>query len=423
MSAADLRIEAVTVTPVAFRDPPLLNATGMHQPWVLRAIVQVRTSVGLVGLGETYGDTSHVDELIRAGEALIGVDAFDLAAVRRRIVEAHGGSTDAEHGMAWMIATDAVDTVYAPFEMAALDLHGKLIDRPVVDLLGGAQREAVEFAGYLFYKPSGHDGQPGDDWGEALDPAGMVEQATRMIDRHGFRSLKVKGGALPPDVDVATVRALADALPGVPIRLDPNAAWTEETAHRVAAELEGSLEYLEDPVAGVEAMARVRRRTRVPLATNMCVVAFADIPAAVATEAVDIVLADPHSWGGLAATTQLGTMAQTFGFSLAMHSNSHLGISLAAMVHAAAATPSLGYACDTHVPWKRQEDDVVNASALSFRDGAIAVPPLPGLGVTIDDDALARMHADWVECGYRVRDDVAYARRVAPERAASVPRW
>jgi len=395
----------------------------MHQPWVLRAIVQVRTQVGLVGVGETYGDSAHVDDLVQAGEALIGVDAFDLAAVRRRIAETRGAAASGAQGMAWMIATDAVDTIYAPFEMAALDLQGKLVDRPVVDLLGGADRGRVEFAGYLFFRPGGHEGQPDDEWGEALEPAGMVEQATRMVERHGFRSLKIKGGSLHPDVDIATVHALNEALPGVPIRLDPNAAWTEETAHIVAAELEGSLEYLEDPVAGIEAMARIRRSARVPLATNMCVVKFADIPAAVAAEAVDIVLADPHSWGGVTPTVQLGRMAQTFGFSLSMHSNSHLGISLAAMVHAAAATPSLGYACDTHVPWKHEDDDVVDASALRFHDGAITVPRLPGLGVTIDDDALARMHADWVECGYRVRDDVAYARRVAPERAASIPRW
>jgi glucarate dehydratase len=44
---------------------------------------------------------------------------------------------------------------------------------------------------------------------------------------------------------------------------------------------------------------------------------------------------------------------------LSMHSNSHLGISLAAMVHLAAASPNLTYACDTHWPWKAAEDDVI----------------------------------------------------------------
>lgn len=423
MSAADLRIETVTITPVAFRDPPLLNATGMHQPWVLRSIVQVRSASGLVGLGETYGDSAHTDDLVRAGEALIGLDAGDLAAMRRRIAQAAGRAPHDGHGMTWMITADVTDAIYAPFEMAALDLQGKLCGRPVVDLLGGAHRDTVEFSGYLFAKPGGHPGASDDVWGEALDPAGLVAQAERMISDYGFRSLKLKGGALPPDTDVAAVRALVEALPGVPIRLDPNAAWSEDTARRVAAELEGSLQYLEDPVAGIEAMARIRNGTSLPLATNMCVVTFAEVPAAIAAGAVDIVLADPHSWGGLTATTQLGRIGQTFGFTLSMHSNSHLGISLAAMTHAAAATPVLGYACDTHWPWKDRDDDVVDPSSLVFRDGAIEVPTQPGLGVTLDPDALARLHANWLECGYRVRDDVAYARAVDPSRVGTIPRW
>lgn len=423
MIASELRIESVTVTPVAFRDPPLLNATGMHQPWVLRSIVQVRTSAGLVGLGESYGDTSQIEALKRAGEALLGVDAFDLAAIRRRIGEIAHPSGGGAHGMAWMIATDLTDTVYAPFEMAALDLQGTLTGRPVVDLLGGAQRPSVDFSGYLFFKPGGHPGASDDGWGEALDPSGIVAQAHRMVDEYGFRSLKLKGGALPPEVDVATVRALVEALPGVPIRLDPNAAWTEDTARLVAAELEGSLEYLEDPVAGMETMARIRQGTTLPLATNMCVVGFADLPRAHKTGAVDIVLADPHSWGGLASTTLLGRMGQTLGFTLAMHSNSHLGISLAAMVHSAAAAPALGYACDTHWPWKSRDDDVVDTSAITIRGGAVSVPDRPGLGVTLDESALARLHANWIECEYRVRDDVAYARAVAPSRVGVIPRW
>lgn len=420
---ADLRIEEVTVTPVAFRDPPLLNATGVHQPWVLRAIVQVRTACGLVGLGETYGDDAHVADVRAAGQALLGADAFDLAALRRRLTALTDASPARGHGMAWMIAADVTDALYAPYEMAALDLQGKRVGRPVVDLLGGAHRDAVDFSGYLFAKPAGHPGQHPDEWGEALDADGLVAQARRMVDLYGFRSLKLKGGALHPDVEIEAVRGLAEAFPGMPLRLDPNAAWRPETAARVASALEGVLDYLEDPVAGVDGMAAMRRGTSLPLATNMCVVSFAGVAPAVSAGAVDIVLADPHSWGGLTAVTRLGTVAQTFGFGLSMHSNSHLGISLAAMVHAAAATPALGYACDTHWPWKEPAADVVDTSALPFADGAIRVPDAPGLGVVLDDEALARMHDDWLSCGYRVRDDVAYAREIDPSRAGSIPRW
>ncbi|NUR85693.1 MAG: glucarate dehydratase, partial [Nonomuraea sp.] len=49
-------ISEVRVTPVAFRDPPLLNAAGVHEPWALRTVVEVVSAEGVYGLGETYGD-------------------------------------------------------------------------------------------------------------------------------------------------------------------------------------------------------------------------------------------------------------------------------------------------------------------------------------------------------------------------------
>jgi hypothetical protein len=52
-----IRITGARITPVAFADPPLLNTVGVHQPYALRAIIQLDTDSGLVGLGETYADT------------------------------------------------------------------------------------------------------------------------------------------------------------------------------------------------------------------------------------------------------------------------------------------------------------------------------------------------------------------------------
>ena len=104
-----------------------------------------------------------------------------------------------------------------------------------------------------------------------------------------------------------------------------------------------------------------------------------------------------------------------------MHSNSHLGISLAAMTHLAAATPSVAYACDTHTPWQGGVDVV--SHPLPFVEGAVVVPDDPGLGVTLDRDALARMHADYVRCGIRSRDDTGYMRTVDPTYQRRRPRW
>jgi glucarate dehydratase len=160
-----------------------------------------------------------------------------------------------------------------------------------------------------------------------------------------------------------------------------------------------------------------------PLATNMCVVAFADLPPAVRQGAVQVVLSDHHFWGGLRRSQSLGAICDTFGLGLSMHSNSHLGISLAAMVHLAAATPVLSYACDTHWPWKDPAEDVVAPGALAFADGAVKVPTAPGLGVELDPDALARLHEQYLRCGIRERDDTGYMRSVDPGYRAVAPRW
>jgi glucarate dehydratase len=104
-----------------------------------------------------------------------------------------------------------------------------------------------------------------------------------------------------------------------------------------------------------------------------------------------------------------------------MHSNSHLGISLAAMTHVAAAVPNLTYALDTHWPWKFE--DVIVDGALDFVDGAIAVPSAPGLGVELDHDALAHLHAQYVACGITERSDTSYMQSFHPDYRAELPRW
>ncbi|MEH0935411.1 glucarate dehydratase family protein [Micromonospora psammae] len=418
-----LTVTGVTVTPVAFPDPPLLNSAGVHQPWALRAIVEVRGTDGLIGLGETYGDAPHLALLHRVAAGLTGLDVFDIAALTRH-VEAAVGAADApdRHGLTGGSSTaKTVARVLSPFEVAFLDLQARAIGRPVYALLGGKARDEVPFAAYLFYKWAAHPGAEPDEWDEAVDPDGIVAQARKMIDRYGFRSIKLKGGVLPPEEEIAAIQALRAAFPEHPLRLDPNCAWTVDTSLRVAEQTAGLLEYLEDPTPGIPGMARVAARAPMPLATNMCVVSFADLPQAVAEGAVGVVLADHHYWGGLAASARLASICETWGIGLSMHSNSHLGISLAAMTHLAAATPHLAYAVDTHSPWQCGVD-VVEAP-LSIVDGTVTVPDTPGLGVTLDRDALARMHEDYQRCGIRERDDTAYLRQFQPDYEKRRPRW
>ncbi|PPS90917.1 glucarate dehydratase family protein [Streptomyces sp. MH60] len=424
MADASERIVDVTVTPVAFRDPPLLNSVGVHEPYALRTIVEITTEGGVGGVGETYGGTLHLERLRRTAAELVGMDVWSLNDLIARTTRALGGDTTGGDGMAGMVTgSSTVDRVMSPFDVACMDIQGKLVGRPVCDLLGGAVRPSVPYSAYLFYKWAGHPGQEDDDWGAALDPAGLVDQAHRMIDRYGFSSIKLKGGVLAPDEEIAAVRALREAFPDHPLRLDPNAVWSVETSLRVARELGGVLQYLEDPTEGIEGMASVAAQTPTPLATNMCVVSFDDLAPAVARGAVGIVLSDHHFWGGLRRCGQLSAICETFRLGLSMHSNSHLGISLAAMTHLAAATPRLTYACDTHWPWKRPDEDVVDPTPLRISEGSVAVPTAPGLGVELDREALARLHRQYLDCGLRDRDDTGYLRRVDPSFSLETHRW
>ncbi|MFI5530018.1 glucarate dehydratase family protein [Kitasatospora sp. NPDC051853] len=418
-----MRVRAVTVTPVAFPDPALLNSAGVHQPWALRAIVQVDCGDGLTGLGETYGDASHLELLRTVAPALVGLDPFHTNDLLRRTTRALGG-TDApdRHGLTGGSSPQKTALkVVSPFEVACLDLQGRITGRPVADLLGGPVRDEVPYSGYLFYKWAGHPGAPEDEWGPALDPDGIVAQARLMVDRYGFGSLKLKGGVLPPEQEIEAIRALREAFPAHPLRLDPNAAWTVETSRKVAADTAGLLEYLEDPTPGIPGMAEVAREAPMPLATNMCVVTPEDLAPGFAAGAVGVVLADHHYWGGLRRSAELAAICRTWGVGVSMHSNSHLGISLAAMTHLGAALPELGYAADTHTPWQLGTDVV--ADPLPIVDGAVRVPDGPGLGVELDPDALARLHENYRRCGIRERDDTAYRQQFEPDFRKRRPRW
>ncbi|MFC0628125.1 glucarate dehydratase family protein [Kribbella deserti] len=414
------RISRVVVTPVAFTDPPLLNVVGVHQPFALRAIIQIHTDSGTVGLGETYADEAHLARLGTVADVLAGLDVFDLNGLRRRVVDVLEDGGGAK--VAGMLALkNPADVVLSPFEVALLDIQGKELGRPVSDLLGGAVRDEVPFSAYLFYKWAGHPGSDADAWGEALDPDAIVAQATRMVDAYGFTAIKLKGGVFAPQQEVEAVKALSAAFPDHKLRIDPNGAWTVGTSIQVAKELEGLIEYLEDPTPGIDGMAQVARQTDIPLATNMCVIAFDHLKPAVGADAVQVVLSDHHYWGGLQRSRLLGGICDTFGMGLSMHSNSHLGISLAAMTHLAAATPNLTYACDTHYPWKTE--DLIKPGVLDFAGGSVQVPNAPGLGVELDEDALGRLHEQYLSCGIRGRDDTAYLRTFQPDFTPNTARW
>lgn len=418
------RIREILVTPIATVDPPLLNAAGLHAPYALRTVVEIVTDDGITGLSEVPGSAAVTEALASAGGAIAGMDVFQLNPIRARLQQRFGADAPDARGLAPWDQRKLVH-VFSAVEVACLDIIGKVVSRPVVDLLGGRMRDAVPYAAYLFYKPEGAGGERGfgtdpvaQGWdaarqAAALDPAGIVRQAREMCRHFGFRSVKLKGGVFPPQQEVDAVVALHQAFGGdIPLRIDPNGVWRPETALHYGQQLKGHIEYLEDPVRGQPDMAALRKALGIPLATNMCTTSFEDIPASVSLGSEDIILSDHHFWGGLTASMHLAALCRTFGRDLSMHSNSHLGISLAAMTHLGAALPDLRYALDTHYPW--QSEEIITGGRLHFQDGCLPVPSGPGLGVELDRQALGRLHQNYLRCGLTRRDDEVEMQKWAP---------
>jgi glucarate dehydratase len=430
----DLTIKEVRVTPIALPDPPLLAAGGCHGPYFLRTIVEVITAEGVSGVGETNGNERAVLELKKAAKALVGQSALAYRKFQEPPLKLS-------------------NRAYGAVEVACLDAIGKATGLRLCELLGGPVRENPEFAAYLFFRYAadhpavlgdkrivdgrGRGDKTLDQWGEVRTPAAMAELAWQFHQKYGFRVHKLKAGVLKPETELEALQAISEKFSGKPgvvpakhgvvpekhgvvpakhqVRIDPNARWSVATAIDIGRDLQDlPLEYYEDPVAGQEAMAEVRRRCDVPMSTNMCVVEFDDIPPAIPRKCVDVVLADHHYWGGITACQSLGVIARTLGWQLSQHSNNHTGVSMAAMIHVAALISELTVASDTHYPWLLDSADIITGGKLPIRDGRMSIPTGAGLGIELDRDKLARAHETYLNCGMRDRNDADTMRMVQP---------
>lgn len=381
-----MRVTDVEVIPIAHREPPLRNSWGAHSEVAARTIVRLTTADGQVGISETYGDETVINALERATSLVEGMNPYARRPLELRLQD---------------------PMAYGALNTALLDLIGKAVGEPVYNLLGGKVREEVEYSGYLFYKYADSDPDSATVAPQEVNSAEtMVEEAREFVDEHGFSTLKLKGGVLEPDEEIRTLELLAEEFGrDTPLRIDPNGTWSVGTASRIARQLERSdlrIQFLEDPVQTMNAHARLKENTSIPVATNMYVVERDQIAPAVRMDAVDIILSDHHYWSGLEGNVRLNDVAETFDLGVGMHSNSHLGVSMAAMTHVAAAMSNVNYACDSHYPW--MADDVIRDGPIEFEDGAIPVSDDPGLGVDLDEDTLEEMHEH-----YKETDPLAYS--------------
>ncbi len=346
MKVVDIKITPVTVP----MEAPLRWSMGV-ETGTTRGIIQVITDAGIIGIGETYGGNAVEHAIETARPYILGLNPLETGVLQHRLGVFRIG-----------YETSVPAIVRAGIEMAFLDAAGKALNCPASSLLGGRVRDRVEFAAYLFYRYKSEDGN----------------------------IVKFKGGVYSPEEEMKCLRLLRRDFPDARLRWDPNAAWSVETSIRTGARLlaEGiDLEYLEDPTWNLEGMSQVRKAVPLPLATNMCLVSFEQLAAGIRMRSVDIVLADVHFWGGFRENQRMIAVCDAFQLGVGMHSDRELGVSTAAMLHLAAASPSMVYAVDSH--YHDQVDDIVTVP-FRYRDGHFDVPSGAGLGVEVDWDKVHR---------------------------------
>jgi glucarate dehydratase len=433
-----MKIKELRLHPIAVADGPLRSSYGRHAPYALRTIVELISTDGITGISETYGGEKPLAALEAMRPFIEGHDPFQFARLWQHLEQDVAGDRSQTMLVPGENPLDQHTRTFAALEVACLDLIGKALNRPLCDLVGGRYRDEVPFSAYLFYKHGGGGGA-GDDlredeYGECLDPESIVRQCQQMIRKYGFKEIKLKGGVLEPELEMDTIRRLRAAFgPHVPLRIDPNCAWSVETSLAVGRGLRQELAdggYLEDPCPGLDGMAEVRRRLLAdgidtPNASNVAVTSFPAVVEARDQDAVQIVLSDPHYWGGIRFQQRLSEACRLLGRGVSMHSNNHLGVSMMIMAHAGAVSPHLTHACDTHYPWQTEIDEVVEGGRVPFVNGSIRIPDKPGLGVTLDHDQLARGRERYDRNPeFRKRDDAAEMRKhVDPNWQRILPRW
>ncbi len=336
-------------------------------------ILKVHTDAGLVGLGEATvsalwsGETSKscvaaLDDLI--GPALVGADPTEITAIRRK--------------MDFLIKLNPFTK--AAVEMALWDIAGKALGVPVYQLLGGKVREVIPTKMMIgaFELP-------------------RVRSLAQQFLSWGVRCLKVKVG-LDLAGDLARVEAVRSvAGPDIPITVDANCGWNVTTA-RVALDRLRAFDLLvaEQPIApgDTEAMAWLRHPGGIPIMADESVFTLADAWNVLRAHAADVVSIYPGKNGGIAASIEIAHAAAAAGIPCHMGSNLELGIGSAAMLHLACAVKNIeseSYPADILGPHYHESDLLAEPLDLCF-DGA-RVPSGPGLGVVLDEEALARFRA------------------------------
>jgi glucarate dehydratase len=355
---------------------------------MLRTLVEVETDDGLVGVGETGGVDEVYALAAKLGRGWIGADALDRRGLARKLARIGFENRNGRNG--WQ--------ALAGLELACADVAAKRFGVPLARLLGAAEDATSVRAVCVLPSAILPGVVPRADlaahFADLGNTARVAEYAVAARERHGFGCFKYKSAGVGAAWDLAAMQALRTALgPGAELRIDPNAAYGTAAAAEVCRALEPlALEYYEDPTDGIDGLARVRRQVSRPTASNMVVIEFGHIAAGARRGAPDVVLADLFLWGGVEHYRDMAAAVAALGMECAIHSFYESGVATAANVHLA-----LGLGLTAHANDQGHDGlaaDVLAPGTLEVRNGRIALPPGPGIGVALDEARVRRLLVD-----------------------------
>lgn len=332
------------------------------------ALVRLTAAGGAVGLGNIDPSPGYSTETVeqslgilreKLAPCVLGLDATNIYALTARLDAALLGFLDAK----------------AAIEMACVDLTARALNVPVYVYLGGAVKQRLTF----------------NAWIGIVSPEEAAAEALKWLKR-GFRSAKIKvGGGV--EADRERVKAVREAVgSAMALRIDANAGYDPDTAIRLARLTRPyDLQLIEQPVAADDlvGMARVRREADgIPIMADESILDHASLIAVIKAGAADIVKLKVMKQGGLRRTAAMLATAQAAGMRCVVGHGFGLGINTVAEIMLAATSANVIDGLECVGPLKTADDIVTEK--LDLGSGALALPPGPGLGVTLDEAKLAR---------------------------------
>jgi L-alanine-DL-glutamate epimerase-like enolase superfamily enzyme len=349
-------------------DPPFFAAWDPVPRRAFEAtIVRVHTDAGLVGIGS--GDTmSGFEEF---AHMFIGADPLQLARHARALetISFHAGR-------------------YWPLEAALWDLLGKACNRPVATLLGGARTSIPAYA----------------SWGELRAPAQRAEDARELVEQ-GFRAVKVRIARDRIDEGVGVVAAVRDAVgDALEVMVDLNQWWRMAgdierglgpvDARRVIERLrDHEVLWVEEPLSGEDrrGMRSLRESTGVRVAGGEMAASFEELRLALDDDALDVYQPDVVLALGISGARTLADLALRANRWFSPHTWTN-GIGVLANLHVCAGVgggPFLEFPYDPP-GWTPQRRDFMLAEPVAVdASGLIQLPDAPGLGIELDEEAVA----------------------------------